>query len=301
MPPKRKATSAASAAPAVRQPTKKAAPPPAAAEAAAQPPPAKRQRSQAGRGGRGRSDAAQPTSWLELDDCEQFQTEVAAITDSAALHVFLQHLRETDPQKHRLIEANPMAFAAMLPTLRPEDDNDEDDGESGSGGGGSDGGSDGSGGGSDERSDDGAAPAHQPDSPAGWRQTAVPAHAKLKWSPQHGAWAWVGCRGGFIRLAAHAEIPSSRRTAAAKAAHTRSSSRGGLPCATQAALSAPGLRLLLAWGCSLCSDACTEVAGDAENTWGGLWKLGMACVCSLSTEPTIYLTGDAPVSPVRRL
>ena len=224
--PKRKAASAAPAAPAVRRPTKKAAPPPAAAEAAAQPPPAKRQRSQAGRGGRGRLDGAQPTSWLELADCEQFQTEVAAITDSAALRVFLQHLQETDPQKHRLIQANPMAFTAMLPTLRPEDDNDEDDGESGSGdggndGGGSDGGSDGSGGGSDERSDDGAAPAHQTDSPAGWRQTAVPAHAKLKWSPQHGAWTWVGCRGGFIRLAAHAEIPSSRRTATAKAAHTR--------------------------------------------------------------------------------
>ena len=122
-----------------------------------------------------------------------------------------------------------MAFAAMMPTLRPEDDNDEDDGESGSGdggndGGGSDGGSDGSGGRSDGGSDDGddgAAPARQPDSPAGWRQTAVPAHAKLKWSPQHGAWTWVGCRGGFIRLAVHAEIPITRKTAAAKAAHTR--------------------------------------------------------------------------------
>eukprot|EP00966_Prymnesium_polylepis_P173994 4025553-Prymnesium_polylepis.1 len=90
----------------------------------------------------------------------------------------------------------------MLPTIRPEDDNDEDDGESDSGdggndGGGSDGGSDGGGDGSDEDSDDcdGAAPAHfQPDNPAGWRQTALPAHTKLKWSPQHGAWTWVGCR-----------------------------------------------------------------------------------------------------------
>ena len=185
MPPKRKA---ASAAPTVRRLAKKVAPPPAAVEATAQPPPAKRQRSQAGRGGRGRSDAAQPTSWLELADCEQFQTEVAEITDNEALRTFLQHLQETDPHKHRLSISNPEHFAAMLPTLRPEDDNDEDDGESGRGdggndGGGSDGGSDGSGRGSDGGSDDGddgAAPARQPDSPAGWRQAAVPAHATLK-------------------------------------------------------------------------------------------------------------------------
>eukprot|EP00966_Prymnesium_polylepis_P321985 7378256-Prymnesium_polylepis.1 len=107
MPPKRKAAGAARAAPAARRSAKKAAPPPAAAEAAAQPPASKRQRSQARRGGRGRSDAAQPTSWLELADCEQFQTEVAEITDRAALRMFLQHLQETDPQKHRLIQANP--------------------------------------------------------------------------------------------------------------------------------------------------------------------------------------------------
>ena len=33
--------------------------------------------------------------------------------------------------------------------------------------------------------------------------------------------------------------------------------------------------------------------GGAEDIRGGLWKLGMACDRSLSTEPTIYLTGDA--------
>lgn len=129
MPPKRKAAGAARAAPAARRPAKKAAPPPAAAEATAQPPAAKRQRSQPRHGGRGRSDAAQPTSWLELAECEEFQTEVAEITDRAALSMFLQRLQETDPQKHLLIPANPMAFAAMLPTLRPEEMNDaEDDG-----------------------------------------------------------------------------------------------------------------------------------------------------------------------------
>ena len=218
MPPKRKAAGAARAAPAARRPAKKAAPPPAAAETAAQPPAAKRQRSQARREGRGRSDAAQPTSWLELAECEQFQAEVAEITDRAALSIFLQRLRETDPQKHNLIQANHEAFVTMLPEeMNDEEDNDdEDDGEIGS--------DDGSGGGSEEDSDDDdqrAAPARQPDSPAGSRQTALPAHAKLKWSPQRDAWTWVGCRGGFIRLAVHAEIPSSRKTAAAKAAHTR--------------------------------------------------------------------------------
>ena len=128
MPPTRKAAGAAKAAPAARRPAKKAAPPPAMAEAAVEPPAAKRLRPQAGPAGRSRSDAAQPKSWLELAECKQFQTEVAEITDGAALEMFLQRLQASDPRKHRLIQANPEAFAAMLPTLEinnAENDNDE--------------------------------------------------------------------------------------------------------------------------------------------------------------------------------
>ena len=45
-----------------------------------------------------------------------------------------------------------------------------------------------------------------------------------------------------------------------------SSSRGSLPHAAQAALSALGSCNLLGWGCSLCKDACTEGSGDVKNT-----------------------------------
>ena len=53
----------------------------------------------------------------------------------------------------------------------------------------------------------------------------------LKWSPQRSAWKWVGCRGGFIRLAAHGtrksqaharQPPQKRHTHALQAAKLRS-------------------------------------------------------------------------------
>ena len=226
---KRKAANATKAAPATRRPAKKAAAPPVSAEGDVQPPAAKRQRLEAGHKGRSRSDAAKPTTWPELADSESFQSELVNIHSRTSLSVFLERTRESDVQKYNLINANLEAFSAMLPPSPAEEsdvaESDDEEVEEGEGQGNGDGDGDGlggggGGGGGDSGSDDGGAAVRPTVHRA--HQTALPRHAKLhKWSPQRSAWTWVGCRGGFIRVAEGAEIPNSRKTAAAKAAHKR--------------------------------------------------------------------------------
>ena len=112
---KRNVAKAAEAGPAARRPPKRVAAAPAAAETTVQPPASKRQRSQAGRGGRSRADAAKPTSWPELVESESFQSEVAKLVNRAVFSEYLDHVSKSDLQKHNLIRANLEAFAALLP------------------------------------------------------------------------------------------------------------------------------------------------------------------------------------------
>lgn len=189
MPPKGKAAKAAKAAPAARGPTKRAAAATAAAETAVQPP-AKRQRSQAAVPHRARSGGnvqARPRGSKSQHEAAAAVIEEDGIGDDSERsedgngespdynNQPVSVLREMCRQ---LGLDDSGRKAELLQRIAAYDQQGSD---------GSDGHSDGSGGLSDEDSDDGdgkPAAARRPDSPAGWRQTALPAHAKLKWSPQ---------------------------------------------------------------------------------------------------------------------
>ena len=124
---KRNVAKAAEAEPAARRPPKRVAAAPAAAETTVQPPASKRQRLQAGRGGRSRADgdAAKPTSWPELVESESFQSEVAKLVNRAVFSEYLDHVSKSDLQKHNLILANLEAFAALLPEQEEQEEQEE--------------------------------------------------------------------------------------------------------------------------------------------------------------------------------
>ena len=124
---KRNVAKAAEAEPAARRPPKRVAAAPVAAETTVQPPASKRQRLQAGRGGRSRADgdAAKPTSWPELVESESFQSEVAKLVNRAVFSEYLDHVSKSDLQKHNLILANLEAFAALLPEQEEQEEQEE--------------------------------------------------------------------------------------------------------------------------------------------------------------------------------
>ncbi|KAL1529601.1 hypothetical protein AB1Y20_000548 [Prymnesium parvum] len=59
-------------------------------------------------------DEPVPSTWEELAASASFRAEVAGIRDQAALQAYVTGLQTSDPNKLRLIQSNPEAFATML-------------------------------------------------------------------------------------------------------------------------------------------------------------------------------------------